>query len=52
MGFTPVRPRIYPGKAPDYDCMFVFVKRDELKPEVPWWGIRVELNEDDIIREA
>ena len=43
---------IYPGKAPDYDCMFVFVKRDELKPEVPWWGIRVELNEDDIIREA
>ncbi|MCR5356122.1 MAG: VWA-like domain-containing protein [Lachnospiraceae bacterium] len=42
---------IYPGKAPDYDCMFVFVKRDELKPEVPWWGIRVELNEEDIILE-
>lgn len=38
---------IYPGKAPDYDCMFVFVKKDELKPEVPWWGIRVEIEEDD-----
>ncbi len=42
---------IYPQKAPDYDCMFVFVKRDELKPEVPWWGIRVELEEDEIIGE-
>ena len=42
---------IYPGKAPDYDCMFVFVKRDELKPEVPWWGIRVELEEDNILKD-
>lgn len=42
---------IYPGKAPDYDCMFVFVKSDEMKPEVPWWGIRVELNEDEILHE-
>ena len=42
---------IYPGKAPEYDTMFVFVKRDELKPEVPWWGIRVELQEDEILNE-
>lgn len=42
---------IYPGKAPDYDCMFVFVKRDEMKPEVPWWGIRVELEEDEILKD-
>ena len=41
---------IYPGKAPDYDCMFVFVN-NETKPEVPWWGIRVELDEDYILRE-
>ncbi|MBR4718740.1 MAG: hypothetical protein IKP31_00700 [Lachnospiraceae bacterium] len=40
---------IYPGKAPDYDCMFVFVRKDEMKPEVPWWGIRVELMEDEIL---
>ena len=42
---------IYPGKAPDYDCMFVFVKKDDMKPEVPWWGIRVELEEDYILKE-
>lgn len=41
---------IYPGKVPDYDCMFVFVN-NETKPEVPWWGIRVELDEDYILRE-
>ena len=37
---------IYPHRAPDYDCMFVFVKRDDRRPELPWWGIRVELEED------
>ena len=42
---------IYPGKAPDYDCMFVFVKRDEMKPEIPWWGIRVEIEEDEILKD-
>ncbi|MCR5419562.1 MAG: VWA-like domain-containing protein [Lachnospiraceae bacterium] len=42
---------IYPAKAPDYDCMFVFVKKDDLKPEVPWWGIRVELQEDYILED-
>ncbi len=37
---------IYPGKAPDYDTMFVFVKQDTKRPEVPWWGIRVEIDTD------
>ncbi len=37
---------IYPGKAPDYDAMFVFVKQDERRPEVPWWGIRAEIDVD------
>ncbi len=35
---------IYPSHAPEYDAMFVFVKQDDRKPEVPWWGIRVELD--------
>ncbi|MCR5507359.1 MAG: VWA-like domain-containing protein [Lachnospiraceae bacterium] len=43
---------IYPGKAPDYDCMFVFVKRDDVRPAVPWWGIRVELEEDELLTEG
>ena len=43
---------IYPSKAPDNDCMFVFVKHDEMRPEVPWWGIRVELLEEELLDEA
>ena len=43
---------IYPSKAPDYDSMFVFVKHDDMKPEVPWWGIRVELLEEELLEES
>ncbi|HCM92963.1 MAG TPA: hypothetical protein DIS78_10410, partial [Lachnospiraceae bacterium] len=39
---------IYPGKAPDYDTMFVFVRQDLKRPEVPWWGIRVEIDADEV----
>lgn len=42
---------IYPNKAPDYDTMFVFLKEDERKPEVPWWAIRVVLTEEEITDE-
>lgn len=37
---------IYPGKAPDYDTMFVFVKQDLKRPDVPWWAIRAEIDAD------
>ena len=39
---------IYPTHAPGYDAMFVFIKQDDRKPEVPWWGIRVELDEEQL----
>jgi len=42
---------IYPVKAPEYDTMFVFLSEDERMPEVPWWGIRVVLESDDLPKE-
>lgn len=38
---------IYPSKAPDYDCMFVFSEHDEFRPKVPYWGISVELEDEN-----
>ena len=39
---------IYPPKAPNYDSMFVFLKEDLVKPEVPWWAVRVVLSEEEL----
>lgn len=42
---------IYPERAPEYDVMFVFLKEDNMRMEVPYWAIKVELNEEDIVNE-
>ncbi|MBQ1526324.1 MAG: hypothetical protein IIZ75_04260 [Lachnospiraceae bacterium] len=39
---------IYPQKAPDYDCMFAFLREDDRKPETPWWAIPVVLNGEEL----
>ncbi|MCR4923266.1 MAG: VWA-like domain-containing protein [Lachnospiraceae bacterium] len=39
---------IYPEKAPDYDCLFVFISEDDRKPELPWWVIPVIIKEDQL----
>ncbi|MCR5501974.1 MAG: VWA-like domain-containing protein [Lachnospiraceae bacterium] len=39
---------VYPEKAPDYDTMFVFDSEDVNRPDVPFWAVKVILeNEDD-----
>lgn len=37
---------IYPSKAPKYDCMFVYNNHDEFRPPVPYWVIKVELEDE------
>lgn len=42
---------IYPEVPPEYEAMFVFVRRDVVVNDVPWWAIKVELWEEDIENE-
>lgn len=42
---------IYPEVPPEYESMFVFVRRDVAVNDVPWWAIKVELWEEDIENE-
>ena len=42
---------IYPERAPEFDSMFVFLSEDDKKPQVPWWAIRVVLEEEQIEEE-
>ena len=38
---------IFPEKAPDYDAMFVFINNEDTKLTIPWWVIKVEVDEDE-----
>ena len=37
---------IYPSNAPDYDCIFAFVSREDNRPEVPWWAVPIVIDDE------
>lgn len=38
---------VFPERAPDYDAMFVFINREGEPKGVPWWVIKVNLDEEE-----
>ena len=42
---------IYPEKRPDYDVIFAFVGRDDMRRAVPAWSMMAVLDEDEIKRD-
>ena len=43
------QPGIFPYRMPPYHVAFVFVNRDYSVPDVPPWGIRMIMQEDELL---
>lgn len=40
---------VFPENAPDYDVLFVFMADKDRAPSTPWWVIKLELQEEDLM---